>query len=132
VSLSAWEQQALDSIRDGLAGSDPELSALLATFNRLSWGEDMPVREKIRPHRRRRYPPRSKVLRHVHRVYQRLGSQRVAFLLWLLITIVLITVGVSFSRGGSHGRCTESGVSIIAPAYSSCPRSSRHVDLVGP
>jgi len=31
MSLSAWEQHALDSIQDGLAGSDPELSALLAT-----------------------------------------------------------------------------------------------------
>jgi hypothetical protein len=36
MSLSAWEQHALDSMHDGLAGSDPELSALLATFNRLA------------------------------------------------------------------------------------------------
>jgi hypothetical protein len=29
MSLSAWEEQALDSIKDGLAGSDPQLAALL-------------------------------------------------------------------------------------------------------
>jgi hypothetical protein len=29
MSLSAWEQRNLDSIKDGLAGSDPGLAALL-------------------------------------------------------------------------------------------------------
>jgi Protein of unknown function (DUF3040) len=32
MSLSAWEQRALDSIKDGLAGSDPQLAALLTAF----------------------------------------------------------------------------------------------------
>jgi Protein of unknown function (DUF3040) len=45
MSLSAWEQQALDSIEGGLAGSDPELVSLLATFARRASGEEMPVRE---------------------------------------------------------------------------------------
>ena len=63
MSLSAWEQQALNSIKDGLAGSDPELATLLATFTELASGEEMPVRENIRviPHwviRRPRRKPR--------------------------------------------------------------------------
>ena len=36
MSLSAWEQQVLDSIKDDLAGSDPRLVALLDTFTRLA------------------------------------------------------------------------------------------------
>lgn len=48
MSLSAREQQALDSITDRLAGSDPELAALLTGFTRLASGEEMPPREKIR------------------------------------------------------------------------------------
>jgi len=47
MSLSAREQQALDSIGDELAGADPKLASLLATFARLASGEEMPVREKI-------------------------------------------------------------------------------------
>lgn len=47
MSLSAWEQQALHSIKDGLAGSDPELAALLSAFTQLASGEQMPDREKI-------------------------------------------------------------------------------------
>ena len=46
MSLSAREQQALDSIKSGLAGSDPELAALLSAFTRLASGEEMPDRER--------------------------------------------------------------------------------------
>src|SRR5215813_5122443 len=48
MSISPKEQQALASIEDGLAGSDPKLASLLATFTRLASDEKMPVREKIR------------------------------------------------------------------------------------
>ena len=47
MSLSAWEQNALDSIKDGLASSDPTLAARLTIFARLASGEEMPAREKI-------------------------------------------------------------------------------------
>jgi hypothetical protein len=40
MSLSAWEQQALDSIKDGLAGSDPDLAALASAFNCLALAVD--------------------------------------------------------------------------------------------
>jgi CHASE1-domain containing sensor protein len=61
MSLSSHEQHALHSIEDRLCVSDPELASLLATFSRLTAGEDMPVREKTpasrvaarRSHRRR-------------------------------------------------------------------------------
>ena len=53
MSLSAREQQALDSITGRLADSDPELAALLTGFTRLASGEEMPQRERIRAGPRR-------------------------------------------------------------------------------
>ena len=111
MSLSPWEQHALDSIKDGLAGSDPELTTLLSTFTRLASGEEMPAREPVRarkqrhPHRarRRRHPQPGKVRRHAHRAYQRLGFHRVALLLWLVITVALITTAVAFDRSSQDG-----------------------------
>jgi hypothetical protein len=141
MSLSAREQQVLDSIKDGLAGSDPELAALLGTFTRLMAGEEMPVRQKIRAdwwgaarrsRRKRRHTRRHRgnVRRHAHRLYQRLGFQRAALLLWLLITVALIAVGVSLSRGGSQGGCPGSWAAVCAgsaPAHSSRPAAHETV-----
>jgi hypothetical protein len=119
MSLSPWEQHALDSIKDGLAGSDPDLTALLATFTRLASGEEMPAHEPVRA-RKRRHPHREKMRWHAHRVYHRLGFPRVALLLWLLITIALIMTAVAFDRGGQDG-CTEPWVPVSATAHNSCP-----------
>ena len=48
MSLSASEQQALDSIEATLTSVDPKLASLLAIFARLASGEEMPVRERVR------------------------------------------------------------------------------------
>jgi len=53
MSLSAWEWQALNSISDQLADSDPQLTALLISFTELASGESMPARERVRPSFRR-------------------------------------------------------------------------------
>ena len=78
MSLSAREQQTLNSIRDGLAGSDPELATLLATFTEQASGEQMPPRENIR-------------------VTPRWSIPRCALVPWLLITAVLIAVALALS-----------------------------------
>jgi hypothetical protein len=52
MSLSASEQHALDSIEATLTSADPKLASLLAIFARLVSGEEMPVRERVRRHRR--------------------------------------------------------------------------------
>ena len=70
MSLSTWEQQALDSIKDGLAGSDPELAALLTTFSQLAADEEMPARVTLRA-RSRRAVQRSRQRRG--RTYQRVA-----------------------------------------------------------
>ena len=126
MSPDAWEQRSLDSIRDGLAGSDPRLAALLATFTRLASGEEMPVREEL-PERPLRAVRRSRRKRHSRRgpgrrFGRRLGVERVALLLWLLITVGLITTAVSLSRSGSQSACIERWPGICAdaaPAHSS-------------
>ena len=53
MSLTEPETQALGSIADGLAGSDPRLASMLTIFSRLAAGEDMPAREKTRVRRGR-------------------------------------------------------------------------------
>jgi hypothetical protein len=119
MSLSGWEQQALDSIKDRLAGSDPGLAALLATFTRMASGEDMPVREKIprgtrRSRRKRRRPRRGTMSWHARGVYQHLGFQAVAMLLWLLITVTLVAVALLLGRGGSQNACTAPWTAVCA------------------
>ena len=52
MSLSASEQQTLDSIEATLTSADPKLASLLAISARLASGKDLPVRERVRIHRR--------------------------------------------------------------------------------
>jgi len=133
MSLSAWEQHALDSISDGLADSDPELATLLATFTRLESGEEMPARENIlagswrvarRPHRSRRHPRRGTPRWPAPRAHRYLGLHRAAVVLWLLITAALIAVAVALSSGGGQGACAPTWVAACpspAPARGSPP-----------
>jgi hypothetical protein len=127
MSPDAWEQRALDSIGDGLADSDPELATLLTTFTSLASGEKMPVREKLRArslraiHSSRRRRRRSR-RGPVRRLPRRLGVERVALLVWLLITVGLITTALTLSRSGSQSACVERWPGICAeaaPAHSS-------------
>jgi hypothetical protein len=116
MSLSTWEQQALDSINDELTDSDPRLVTLLTTFNRLASGEAMPVRGKLRagtrrviplsPHKQRRCC-RSGACRHSVRGSRRFGLQHALILAWLVITVALIAMTFVLSRGGGHGTSTQ-------------------------
>ena len=53
TSYTELERQALGSIADGLAGSDPRLASMLTIVSRLAAGEQMPARQKTRVRRRR-------------------------------------------------------------------------------
>jgi hypothetical protein len=121
MSLEAWEQRALDSIRDGLAGSDPRLATLLASFTRLASGEEMPVRGKLRARslratrrscRKRRRPRRGTV----RRLGRRLGAERAMLLLWLLITIALIATALALSGNGQSACPASRPVICAGPA----------------
>jgi hypothetical protein len=122
MSLTAREQQALDSIGDGLASSHPALVARLAIFTRLASDEEMPAREKIQagpPRAVRRPDSRPGVAR---RAYRRLGFQRAAVLLWLVTSVALIAVALLVSRGADQGTCTGSW-SALCTGAASAPKS---------
>jgi hypothetical protein len=108
MSLSTWEQQALDSINDDLASCEPALVAQLTIFTRLASGEEMPSREKIHVGSRRAVRRSRPEPRHTRRAYQRLGLQQAVLLLWLVTSIALIAIALASSRGGSLGTCTGS------------------------
>lgn len=129
MSRSAREQQALHSIEERLAGSDPKLASLLATFTRLTAGEAMPAREKTwvdcrqatrhQPHSRH-HPRWDTVCRNARRMCHRLGWQRVGLLLWVVISIALVAVALLAGRGGSKGSCARSWATACtgqAPAH---------------
>lgn len=109
MSLSAWEQQTLDSIKDRLAGSDPQLAALLTTFTRLASDEEMPVQEEIPAGSGRTVRRSLRTPRHRRGAdgYSRSRPrvQWVVMLVWLLVTVIMITVAVVMTSGGSQGAC---------------------------
>lgn len=110
-SLGAWERQALDSIRDRLAGSDPELATLLTTFTRLAADEEMPPRATLRARSRRAIQrSRRRAYRggaQVGQAYLRLRS-RYAVLTWLVVTVVMIGAAVTLSRSDGNHACPRS------------------------
>ena len=118
MSLSTWEQQALNSIKDDLASCEPALAARLTIFTRLASGEEMPAREKIHVGSRRAVRRSGPGPRHTRRAYQRLGLQQAVLLLWLVTTVALIAIALAFSQGGSQGTCTRSWATFCTGATS--------------
>lgn len=119
MSLSAREQEALGFIESDLVTSDPKLASLLATFARLTSGEEMPVREKIQVVRRwSAFGAR--------RLGQRLGNWRSMTLLWLLIAFALVAVALVVGNVGgsvSKGTCANGWpTTCTAPATAHPPR----------
>ena len=119
MSLSSWERQALDAIKEGLSRSDPRLATLLGTFTRLVSSEAMPSQEKIAASSRHTVPCSQRKPRHRGRAGAAAGAcacSRSSFglvdaqwgvmLLWLVITLAMITVALVSNRNGSTSTCT--------------------------
>lgn len=107
MSLSTREQQALSSIEDRLAESDPGLTSLLATFTRLADGEGFPERENIRAP-----------------LPSRLHGKLAWALVCLVVSIALIGAGLTLSRGGGSGKGSCSTWLVPAPCTVSAPAHS--------
>ena len=132
MSLNEPHRQALGSIEDGLAGSDPRLASMLNIFSRLAAGEEMPAREKIpvrrrrpaadRPRRTRRHPCLGRGLPQPHRLYPRLGWQQAMLLLWVVISAGLIAVALVLNNSG-HKACIQS-MGTVCPS----PSIPQHAD----
>ena len=103
MSLSAWEQRTLSCVADELAASDPKLASILAVFNRLTCGEQMPARQHADGIR----PEAGHLRRNRRRTWKRRGQRRtvrvawLAIAVWILISAALITVALVLS-------CTQS------------------------
>jgi hypothetical protein len=115
MSLSASEQQALDSIEATLTSSDPKLASLLAIFAQLVSGEEMPVRERVRIHRlqvtrgrqrKQRCSRLYKAGRHMRSGFRSLSWRRAALMMCLLAFAGLITVSVINSHA-NHEKCAH-------------------------
>ena len=139
MSLSASEQEALDSIEATLTSSDPKLASLLAIFARLASGEEMPVRERIRIHRlqvtrgwqrKQRCSRPDKAGRHMRSGFRNLDWRRAALMMCLLALAGLIAVSVINSQA-NHGKCAHMRIAACvgqAPAHaarSGEPRTGR-------
>jgi hypothetical protein len=114
MSLNELETQALGSIADGLAGSDPRLASMLTIFSRLAAGEEMPVREKTRV----RHPRRGIARPQPRRLYARLGWQQAMLLLGAVIFAALLTAALALNTSG-HTTCARSlGTACPSPSIS--------------
>jgi hypothetical protein len=135
MSLSAWERHTLDSIKDELAASDPELAALLSAFNRLASDEEMPDRrtDTAGPRRALRRLRRARRRLGLRRVRQRPGLRRVVLLLSLLTIPALIAVGQVLNAGGDHATCPETiaMVACVGRAPGHSPDSPVHNTTTG-
>ena len=102
MSLNQLETQALSSIADGLAGSDPRLASMLTIFSRLAAGEEMPAREKTR----------------ARRLHPRLGRQQATLVLGAVISAALFTAALALTASG-HNACARSmGTACPSPSVS--------------
>jgi hypothetical protein len=130
MGLNAWERQALDSIENGIARSDPELTALLSVFTGLVSGEKMPDREKVTASLRRLR--RARWRSAFRRAYQRLGLPRAVLLsLLTVMAATLIAVPLIVSSGGGHGGTCTVTAAMGCPAPGQSPSSSPHGTTTG-
>jgi len=129
MSFTEPETQALGSIADGLAGSDPRLASMLTIFSRLAAGEEMPVREKTRvrrgrparPRRARRYPRRGTACPLARRRYPRLGWQQALLVLGAVISAALLAATLALTASGPTTCARSMGTACPSPSITHMP-----------
>lgn len=101
MGLIPRERHALESIEYDLQTSDPRLTRLLVTFNRLAADEALPQRERI----------------GARRPGKRLLGRLIWPLLWLVIAAALISGAMSVSQGGAASCSPWAACGQQAPAH---------------
>jgi Protein of unknown function (DUF3040) len=91
MGLGPGEQRLLGQIERALRGSDPKLAAKLATFNRLTFHEAMPLRERLL------HPP-SRVVRFA-------PLAMVAFVMFMLLISVTVLSRIGPAKASSTAAC---------------------------
>lgn len=105
MSLSVKERHALASIEERLTASDRKLASMLDTFFRLTAGEAMPKRERvragwpraIRARDREHYRPRTMASPASRK------RARLLMVLWVVISLALVAVAAVTGRAGPAG-----------------------------
>ena len=128
MSIGKHEQQVLESIEHDLARTGPKLASMLAVFARLTAGEEMPVRERSR---RAFEAPTAAAAGASAKVAGRLTRLRgamprlwmqSAWLVWLVITIALITSALMLDRGAGKSACPAPRTAALCrQAYTPAP-----------
>ena len=128
MSFTELETQALGSIADGLAGSDPRLASMLTIFSRLATGEEMPARQTtrarygrpavFRPRRARRHPRRGIAFPQPRRRYPRLGWPPALLVLGAVISAALLTAALALTASGPNTCARPMGTACPAPSIS--------------
>ena len=126
MSLSQPETQALGTIADGLAGSDPRLASMLTIFSRLATGEEMPARQTtrarygrpavFRPRRARRHPRLETAFPHQRRRYARLGWPPGMLVLGAVISAGLLTAALVLIASGPTTCARPMGTACTSPS----------------
>jgi len=126
MSLTQPETQALGSIADGLAGSDPRLASMLTIFSRLAAGEEMPTREKTRvrrgrptarrPRRAARHPRRGTARPQPRPRCPRLGWHQATLVLWAVICAALLTAALALTASGRTTCARPMGTACPSPS----------------
>lgn len=125
VSISEQEQQVLDSMEDELASSGAKLALMLATFARLTAGEDMPTWESIRrpveaPSAGGGVGPRAEEP-SPRRITRRLTGRIARRMLWLVVVVALMALTLVFDHGAGMGVCTVSRTAACAQVPAPIP-----------
>jgi hypothetical protein len=117
MSLSGRDRQALSSIEDELAESDPGLAELLGGFSTLMAGQDMPAVERGPAGWRRVVGGLARWLhcltrpRHVGR----LSWLPATLVLWLALVCTFVAVALAASHAHLHGACSTVRPARCAP-----------------
>ncbi len=133
MSISPQEQETLDLIEKDLASSGPKLASMLATFARLTAGEDIPVRERIR--RTASVPSAARAPDGAGPSAGQASARptppwcraRVLWRwLWLVLTFAVMAALLAFDHGGGKGICTVARTAACAQiaGYANAPAPS--------
>ena len=119
MGLGPNEQRLLGQIERALHGSDPKLAAKLAAFNRLTFHEAMPLRERL-------LRPPSRVARP-SRVVRFAPVAMAAFVVFMILISVTVLSRIGPPRAGSAAAC---GIAWVPGCQGASPHPAHGVATV--
>ena len=117
MSISQREQTALEAMENGLARSSPELASMLTIFSRLTEGEELPVRERVRPAVGDRGTGAAVAGRiGAGRIRRHLGRQPWRWL-WLAAAVALLALSLTVGHGTGENPCAALRIGACGRAH---------------